>query len=254
MDIDALLADRTEMPPSGPDLAYDPVFHRMEQAGAPRPHPMLGADTAMRRAPDWSVARDAALAVLQRSHDLRAAALLANVVLRTDGLSAFVDALTLLAVMTQRHWETCHPARDTEEWDLCDARRSALALLFAAEEPFSPRAGLWGAPVARTAEGTLRVGDLAARCEPHLAQHAAPTLDETQVDLLADICRAEVIAAIGLAHEGLTALERLQQVLPGSGSVWRLGPHYEAMTTILRAVVRYAEVSAGAPVKPWGGA
>lgn len=140
MDVDALLTARSDASPSGENLEYDESFSAMELAAVPSAE---GAeDGATPGEPNYSELQEAALAVLERSHDLRAAAFLALAGLRTNGLEAGRDAIRYIRGCLEQHWETCYP--EIEDGDVV-MRANAVAAL---SDPSGVVAALRRAPLA----------------------------------------------------------------------------------------------------------
>lgn len=103
--------------PSGENLEYDPLFAALEQAAQPRAERQAGGEILPAEDPDFKQVADRALAVLERSHDLRAATHLAHARLRLDGLPEFAAVLQYLQDCLQDFWDTCHPQLDAEDDD-----------------------------------------------------------------------------------------------------------------------------------------
>jgi type VI secretion system protein ImpA len=83
---------------------------------------LFGQSMPLDPVPDWGELKTRALEALARSKDLRLLAHLAAAVLRTDGLVAFTDALTVAAQWLERYWTETFP-QVTEDTVL---RQSAL--------------------------------------------------------------------------------------------------------------------------------
>jgi type VI secretion system protein ImpA len=83
---------------------------------------LFGQATPLDPVPDWGVVKSRALEALARSKDLRLLAHLGAAVLRTDGLAAFTETLTVAAQWLERYWTQTYP-QVTEDPIL---RRSAL--------------------------------------------------------------------------------------------------------------------------------
>lgn len=115
VDISALLGEKSDDPPSGGDLEYDPTFQQMEQAALGTPERQMGDSIIPAEPPAWKDVRALALEVLERSHDLRAAACLARALVRTDGYEGLADGLELISGMLDGYWDTAHPQLDPED-------------------------------------------------------------------------------------------------------------------------------------------
>jgi len=67
--------------------------------------------------PDWGAVRQASLALLERTRDLRIGELLAQALLRTDGLAGFAEGLALLRAWIGGMWDEVHPRLDPADPD-----------------------------------------------------------------------------------------------------------------------------------------
>lgn len=115
MDLDALLADRESDGASGEDLEYDPEFTELQRLSVPGEERQAGKEIIAGEEPDFKDVEQRALAVLERSHDLRAAVILANARLNTKGLAGFADAVAYIRRCLDERWETCHPLLDADD-------------------------------------------------------------------------------------------------------------------------------------------
>lgn len=126
-ELEPLLVAVSPESPSGTDLEYDPDFSRMEKAAQGTPDQEFGS-TKIEGAPaDWDEVRGAAISVLKRSKDLRAATYLAEADLFRTGISGFRDALQIISVFIEQFWETVYPQLDADDDDDPTIRINALA-------------------------------------------------------------------------------------------------------------------------------
>jgi type VI secretion system protein ImpA len=126
MELQSLLASRDDEAPSGENLEYDPDFITLELAAQPGEERQAGDEILPAEDPDWGDVREKALAVLERSHDLRAAAYLAEAALHLDGLTAFAEVTAYVRGLMEQHWDTAHPQLDAEDDNDPTARINAL--------------------------------------------------------------------------------------------------------------------------------
>ncbi len=117
MDPAVLLQSKEDDAPSGDNLEYDPTFTDMELAAQPGEETVLGDETTEATDPDYREVEKNALAVLERSHDIRAAVFLADAILHSEGLTGFADVTTFLRGCLEQYWETCHPELDEDDGD-----------------------------------------------------------------------------------------------------------------------------------------
>jgi len=129
MDVDALLQEHGEFPPSGEDLEYDPEFTEMEIAATPGEEKQVGNEFVPGDDPDYKEVSRLALAIIARSHDLRAGVFLAEAQLRLNGLPGFADGTSYIRRCLEDYWETCHPQLDAEDDDDPTMRVNAVLAL-----------------------------------------------------------------------------------------------------------------------------
>ncbi len=115
MDLDALLAARESDGASGEDLEYDFDFMELQRVAAPGEERQAGNDIIAGEEPDFRDVETRALSILERSHDIRAAVLLADARLNTKGLTGFADALAYIRRCLEEYWDTCHPILDADD-------------------------------------------------------------------------------------------------------------------------------------------
>lgn len=117
MDLGALLAARDGEDPSGENLEYDFDFMQLQIAAEPGQERQAGSEILAAEDPDFKDVEARALAVLERSHDLRAAVILAASVLHTKGMTGFAEAVAYVRGCLEQHWDTCHPQLDADDDD-----------------------------------------------------------------------------------------------------------------------------------------
>jgi type VI secretion system protein ImpA len=115
MDLDALLAARESDGASGENLEYDPDFMELQRLAAPGEERQAGKEIVAGEEPDFKDVETRALAMLERSHDLRVAVTLCNARLNTKGLVGFADGVAYIRRCLEEHWDTCHPQLDAED-------------------------------------------------------------------------------------------------------------------------------------------
>ena len=115
MDSAVLLQSKGDDSPSGENLEYDPLFTEMELAGQPGEETQIGDTVTEAEDPDYRELAKTSLAVLEKSHDLRAAIFLADAILHTEGLAGFAEATTYIRGCLEQFWDTCHPELDEDD-------------------------------------------------------------------------------------------------------------------------------------------
>ena len=243
MDIEALLAPLDPEAPSGDNLEYDDVFVAMEIAARPGQERQAGSEILEAEDPDFRDVAAKALAVMQRSHDLRAGATLAGAVLFTEGLPGFAQATAYIRGCLERHWETCHPQLDPDDDDDPTMRINALQALGA---PDPLLRGLRSTPLTDSrAFGRVTLRDvLIAQGQITLPDGAAPVFDSAAIDAAfkdtdADLLEARLQAARA-AQDDLLAIEAIfAERTPGQG------PQLSEAVRLLRQVVQSLSAALG---------
>jgi type VI secretion system protein ImpA len=119
--------------PCGPELDYDGDFIALEQRMLGSPERQYGDTIIPAEPPDFSEVVNNALALLDRSRDLRVAVLLTRGLARTCGAAGAVAGVQLLLRLTSERWDSLHPQLivDGEEDPL--PRANAFATIAAGE-------------------------------------------------------------------------------------------------------------------------
>lgn len=180
-DWSALAAPLADDAPAGQDLAHDAQFLRMEQAAAGEPEVEVGFPGDKNyvkkeaKGPNWREVRACALALAERTRDLRIAVWLLRSTARTEGLAALAPAFELLATLVRDQWDAVHPRLDPGQPDVLQLRVNTLASLA------HPAGGLADLRVAAI-QGprgalTLRQMELALGGARPLPGEAVPTAD-----------------------------------------------------------------------------
>ena len=115
IEIEELLSEITGAAPCGEDLEYDPAFAEMEKLAQETPERQYGDTIIPAEPPDWRGVRKTALALFERTRDLRVALYLTQSLLRIDGLAGFADGLALVDGLIERYWDTVYPQLDPED-------------------------------------------------------------------------------------------------------------------------------------------
>ncbi len=115
IDVEALLGEVAAGPPCGEDLEYDPAFAQMEEQAQGTPERQYG-DTIIPADPaDWRSVKKTALALAERTRDLRVAVYLSRALLHTDGLPGFTEGLMLVDGLIERFWDHLYPQLDPDD-------------------------------------------------------------------------------------------------------------------------------------------
>lgn len=129
MSLRSLLRNFGDDGPSGENLEYDQAFIEMELAAQPGEERQMGDEVIAAEEPDYREVDQKARAVLERSHDLRAAANVALAQLRLTGLPGFAEATSYVRGCIEDYWDTCHPQLDADDDDDPTMRVNAVRAL-----------------------------------------------------------------------------------------------------------------------------
>ncbi|ELY6346463.1 type VI secretion system protein TssA [Cronobacter muytjensii] len=109
MDIETLLAPVSPEQPCGDNLEYDADYQAMEQASQGKAEQQFG-DTIIPAEPaDWTKVEKLALALLERTKDLRVMLALTHAWAKRRGLPGYADGLLLIQEALTRYWEPLYP-------------------------------------------------------------------------------------------------------------------------------------------------
>lgn len=111
MNVEDLLRPVAGDKPCGEDFTYHPSFQSLETLARGKPETQFSAAEE----PDWKEVRDAAVEVLNQSKHLSAAVLLAQALLKIDGLEGFRDGMAVLRGLTETYWPDLFPKLDPED-------------------------------------------------------------------------------------------------------------------------------------------
>jgi type VI secretion system protein ImpA len=153
---------------------------------------------------EWVEIREKAADALARSKDLRLLATLGTALLRTDGVSAFSETLTVASDWLEKYWSHVYPAIDED----AILRRNALNCF---ADPMAVIDGVRRVPLVRNRQhGTfsLRDIDIATHQQPP-ADGAAP-VDENQINASFAAMALEDLKQLQLSVAG--GVEAIQKI------------------------------------------
>jgi type VI secretion system protein ImpA len=128
-DIQAYLEPVSEALPAGEALDYDLDFLELETAARGRAEQRLGDSVVPAEHPDWAAVLQLALALAQRTKDLRIGIIAARAALNVDGYEGLRQGLELLAGYVENYWPDLHPCPDDGDDADQTVRLNALANL-----------------------------------------------------------------------------------------------------------------------------
>jgi type VI secretion system protein ImpA len=115
IDVEALLGEVAAGSPCGADLEYDPAFAQMEEQAQETPERQYGETIIPAEPADWRTVKKTALALSERTRDLRVAVYLTRALLHTDGLPGFAEGLALVDGLIERFWAQVYPQLDPDD-------------------------------------------------------------------------------------------------------------------------------------------
>lgn len=115
IDVESLLLEVSADEPCGPDLEYDAEMRELEQAAQGKPEQQMGDTIVAAEPADWREVRKRALALFDRTKDLRVAGFLVRALLHTSAFPGLSDGLGLLRGLVERYWEPLHPRLDPDD-------------------------------------------------------------------------------------------------------------------------------------------
>jgi len=210
MDIERLLQAVEGESPCGEDLAYDADFREMEQAAQGQPERQMGETVIEAVPPNWDTVREKAVALLERSKDLRSAVFLTQAGVRIDGLAGLNAGLELIAGLLEQYWPLVHPQLDPD-YDNDPTRRVNVLNSLAVGETL--RAALRDDVVladARAGSITLRDIQLAEGDSPAPAGDGDPPPDMAAIESAFAGCDLSKLTSS--AEEAQRSLEHLAAI------------------------------------------
>ncbi|WP_175717242.1 type VI secretion system protein TssA [Burkholderia anthina] len=132
--IGRLLAEVAPDAPCGANLEYDAEFMQLQQRATPRAEQQYGDTVIPAETPDWRTVERLALALSERTKDVRVAAYLARSWTEQHGMPGYADGLAVVAGWLERWWDDLHPRLDADGEPDPTSRMTALADVAGAHE------------------------------------------------------------------------------------------------------------------------
>ncbi|MCY2996117.1 MAG: type VI secretion system protein TssA [Planctomycetota bacterium] len=247
IDVDELLLEVAADAPCGENLEYDADYGELERAAQGKPEQQFGETVIPGEDPDWAAVRRQALALLQRSKDLRIAVTLTRALVRTDGFLGLGASLALIRGYVERYWDSFHPRLDPDDDHDPTLRVNTLCALCNVQSFLLP---LQHAPLVNSAKvGRFGLYELAiAKGElPPPPDMATPlemsTIEAAFMDAGVDQLQ-QLHAAVAAAGDDLAQIEALVTDRVGVGNAASLSP--------LTEVLQQAEGVLRAQLARWG--
>jgi type VI secretion system protein ImpA len=221
---------------AGSNLELDPEFGTLERAAQGRPEQQYGDTIIAAAEPDWNEVAGQAIALLNRTRDLRVLVHLAVARLHLTGLPAFAAMLGVIRQILASAWQAVHPQLDPEDDNDPTLRANALlrlahpsvVLRYIRDLPLanSPRLGRFSWRDIALATGALDADPDQDRPGEPMIRSA---FQDSDMSRLAEL-RGAVLTATGEA----TAIVALFDDNSGYGT----GPDFSPLTKLLGEVVR----------------
>ncbi len=223
--LDRLLAPVSEGSPCGDDLEYDQAFIELQTVATGKPEQQFGDTVIPGEDPDWRAVLTQSTALLERTKDLRVAALLMRSATRLGGLSSFVATGRWLGALLERHWDGVHPLLDADDDNDPTMRINALQAL---ADGGMLVADLREAVVANVRGlGPLRVKDIELAMGASSGRGDGPGLTQEQVSRGLSEALAQQAEALQPALQCATVVGELQKIVNdrcGRGDLLDLTP------------------------------
>lgn len=245
VDFESMALGLSEASPCGDSLDYDPAFADLEITARGKPEQHFGSTLVPAQEPDWRQVQAKALALSERTRDLRVAVLLARAQTVLEGLPALTSSLGLIRQLLSRHWDHVHPQLDPDDPNDPILRMNALAALV---DPAGLLRDLRNVPFVQSAAGTCSIRDAEfAIGVARLPEDKAPPVSRAQLTALV---RAH--AAAGGKNEAQRAFETagaLRSVLVEKAGV-NQAVELEPLIRKLRALAAFHAEAVGEPAPP----
>jgi type VI secretion system protein ImpA len=237
IDVEQFLRPIDADAPCGEDLEYDPTFAEMEKQARETPERQFGGTIIPAEPPDWLGVGKAAMSLLERTRDLRVAVYLTSSLLRTNGLSGFVEGLALVEGLIERYWDRVHPQLDPDDDNdptlrvntitaLCDPE-TTLRALREMTLVNSRTLGRFSLRDILVAAGVLTPVAIDEQTEPPTQARVDGAFQETDLE--------ELQATAGTVIEAMERAERIEALLTDQVGVTQ-APDMSALTGVLKEI------------------
>ena len=115
IDVEALLKEVSAAAPAGADVEFDPAYFALEKLAQGTPESVMGDEVKPAEEPEFAAVKKAALALFEKTRDLRVAMILATALLKEDGLVGFRDGVALIRGFIEKLWDQFYPKLDPSD-------------------------------------------------------------------------------------------------------------------------------------------
>lgn len=250
LDVAAWLGPVADDSPAGPNLEFDADFGALDRAAQGKTEQQYGDTIIAAEEPDWKDVQTQALALLERSRDLRVLGHLAVARLHLGGLPDYAEVLTLTRQLIETRWDEVHPQLDPEDDNDPTLRANALlrfahgglVLKYLRDMPLanSPRVGHYSWRDVAAATGVIPNNDPRTLTET-IVRSAFQDSNPERMATLRQVAES--------AAQGADAIVTAFDARAGAG----MGPDFSELTKLLRQVAqviqRYAPQAAEEPAE-----
>jgi type VI secretion system protein ImpA len=241
-DLEALLAPVSEDFPCGENLEYDPAFVRLEELAMGTPERQIGDLIEPAEPPNWRDVKREALAVAERTRDLRVLMLLVQAALNLAGMSGFRDGLRLVSESVSRYWDTIFPELDLDDGNDPSQRLNILSglcdydafLKVLATSPLVQSRSLGMVCLRDFQNAARKPGD---GDEDAAAQDGARI--QAVVEDIGQPALKDAVALVSDCLEAVVGLEESVTGIVGVGNAITLGPLREHLQEMKRSLAKF---------------
>jgi len=237
-NIQELLTDTSTEPPCGPDLTYDNDFQAMENAAQGKVEQQFGKTIIPAQPPDWRDVERQAVALTQRTKDVRIAALLCRAWTVLYGLPGMLQGIQLCGAFLEKHWDHVHPL--PEGGNDYFMRMNALGTL---SDITGFLRDLRNTEFLRSALGQITVRDAETMAKGN-APEDLPNLTASELRIAASRAHAEGHEAPLAVQPALQALEQIQACCQQHLSNHQM-PEVDGLRQVLLALLQWWPQPAG---------
>ena len=195
---------------------------------------LFGQSTPLEPVPEWTEIRNSAIEALNKSKDLRLLAHLGTALLRTDGLPAFTETLTVASEWLTNYWAHLYPQVDED----AILRRNALNCF---ADQMAVVDGIRRVPLVSSRQhGTFSLRDIDIASGQVQPTNGEPRPDEAQINAAFAAMPLDELTAMQQSAAGaVAALRRVDTVMreaAGSGMAPDFDPLLAQLTRIDRVL------------------
>lgn len=248
LDIDKLLQARSDDEPCGPDLEYDPDFMALEQNIEGTPEKQIGDRIEPAQPPNWKLVKKDALALLERSCDLRLIMYLTRAMLNMDGILGFARALSLMQRAVDAYWDSIRPQLDPDDDYDPTVRVNLLLGLCDFQTVLNPLALAPLVESRRLGRFSWRDMQIAAGKLAPVNKDAEPPTPETLQGAFMDAELESLQETFGGLTESLDGLARIESFVTdqvGVGSAPSFGPLRDMLKSMKLALNEHIQMREG---------